>query len=710
MKMTRREMIQGTLAAVPAIAIAPQVLAGGDIAAQPGSEATVLLKEDFSKFPARWLTFPVEIEGNVPATAIQENQWVDARAGKFGGVWSNGVPDQDAWLVSMEMADRKPYLMQQWYHPPHGVSAVLIAGHQEWADYTHQARVRPLSFDGFAGIAFRYQNNLAYYVLALTGGDTVQINVQHLITEKFREPNWETVASAPFKYSTDEYYLLKVENRGSNIRACVNGNQVLEASNAIYPGGKIGLSATIPARFQDVLVEADAAVAASTEDKIHRFDIAVAKLQRDNPQPRLWKHFSTDPHGAASQVRFGDLDGDGQLEMLLVQNIQTIYRDAFDMISCLTAVKLDGTVLWQVGKPNPGNDLLTNDNPVQIHDVDGDGRNEVVTIRDFQLQILDGRTGKVKQWRWMPEAPPAPPSHHQTGVARPYEREIGDSLFFVNISGDKNRRQILVKDRYQYFWIYNNKLELQWKGEGMTGHCPYPFDVDGYDRLMVGYSMWDHTGHKLWSQDGNLHDHADSVACVNFSGDPNQQPRVYSTGSDEGFLMFSYDGQMMKQLRLGHAQASSIGKYRTDLPGLQFMMITFHWNPGVMALFDWQGNILQTAEIIHNGSKLFPVNWRGDGEEFVLLSGSAKYGGMVNGRFERAVMFPDDGHPDLCSQALDLTGDGRDEVVVWDEKSVWIYTQDRPFKGSRIYAPVRNPLYNQSNYSCIVSQPGWKNV
>ena len=129
-----------------------------------------------------------------------------------------------------------------------------------------------------------------------------------------------------------------------------------------------------------------------------------------------------------------------------------------------------------------------------------------------------------------------------------------------------------------------------------------------------------------------------------------------------------------------------------------------------MALFDGEGNILQTAELIHNGSKLVPVNWRGDGEEFVLLSTDAKYGGMINGRFERAVMFPDDGHPDLASFALDLTGDGRDEVVTWDERSVWIYTQNRPFQGSKIYAPVRNPLYNMSNYSSIISKPGWKNV
>ena len=382
--------------------------------------------------------------------------------------------------------------------------------------------------------------------------------------------------------------------------------------------------------------------------RIYERNAVLAKLQAENPKPRLWRKFSVDGFGAASDCRFGDLDGDGEMEMLIGQNIQRVYQDAFDMISCLTAVKLDGKILWQAGKPDPGNGLLTNDTPFQIHDVDGDGHNEVVTVRDFQLQILDGRTGKIRKWTWMPQAPELP-EKHPAWVLRPYELEIGDSLFFVNVSGNRSRQEILVKDRYQHFWIYNNKLELLWKGEGQTGHCPYPFDVDGYDRIMMGYAMWDHTGRKLWSHDEDLRDHADSIAVANFSGNPSEQPRVYSTGSDEGFLMFSYDGQILKHVLAGHAQASSIGKYRLDLPGLQFMMVDFHWNPGVMLLFDWEGNILQTAEPIHNGSKLLPVNWRGDGEEFVLLSGDAKYGGMINGRFERTVMFPDDGHPDLAS-------------------------------------------------------------
>ena len=105
---------------------------------------------------------------------------------------------------------------------------------------------------------------------------------------------------------------------------------------------------------------------------------------------------------------------------------------------------------------------------------------------------------------------------------------------------------------------------------------------------------------------------------------------------------------------------------------------------------------------------MLPVNWRGDGQEFVLLSGNVSEGGMIDGHLRRVVMFPDDGHPDLAVNVLNLTGDARDEIVLWERERVWIYTQDRPFTGKRIYAPVRNPDYNESNYRTTVSLPAWK--
>jgi rhamnogalacturonan endolyase len=104
------------------------------------------------------------------------------------------------------------------------------------------------------------------------------------------------------------------------------------------------------------------------------------------------------------------------------------------------------------------------------------------------------------------------------------------------------------------------------------------------------------------------------------------------------------------------------------------------------------------------------VNWRDDGQKFILLSANAKEGGMVDGHLRRLVMLPDDGHPDLTTNVLNVTGDARDEIVVWDQNRVWIYTQDRPFSGTRIYAPIRNPDYNESNYRINVSLPHWKDV
>jgi hypothetical protein len=556
-----------------------------------------------------------------------------------------------------------------------------------------------------AGIAFRYHTNRHYYAIGLSGGNKVTLMLHLPLELKLRKPNWKEIASAEFAYDTKKYYALKVEMDGPNVRAYVDGKQVLQAADSEILHGRAGVTTSGPARFQDFRVSTSDAKAREIANRVRARDEELARLRNDNPKPRLWKKFDTPGFGAGRNVRFGDLDGDGVADMLIAQNIPRVRADAFDQISCLTAVNLDGKVLWQTGRPDPRNTLLTNDTPFQIHDIDGDGKNEVVLVRDFKLQILDGRTGKVRQSVWMPQVP-------RTDSERPYEMEAGDSIAFVNFSGNKNRQEILVKDRYKHFWIYNNKLELLWNGDGQTGHYPFPMDVDGKGRdwLMIGYSLWSPTGEKLWSHDTEIKDHADGIAVANLSGDPKAEPRVYASGSDEGFIVYDIHGKLVKHVLVGHNQSPSIGHYRTDLPGLQYISVNYWGSPGIVTLFDGDGNMLAQDEPIHSGSPMLPVNWRGDGQEFCLLSGNPKEGGMLDGHLRRVVMFPDDGHPDLAANVLDLTGDQRDEIVLWDTNRVWIYTQDRPFRGKRIYAPIRNPDYNESNYRTTVSLPRWVDV
>ena len=105
-------------------------------------------------------------------------------------------------------------------------------------------------------------------------------------------------------------------------------------------------------------------------------------------------------------IRFGDLDNDGRQEILLAQNIRRMRGDNFSEISCLTAIDLDGNVLWQIGEPNPANALVSNDLPMQIHDIDGDGEQEVIFCKDFKIKVVNGKTGELKYEAPTPVAPP----------------------------------------------------------------------------------------------------------------------------------------------------------------------------------------------------------------------------------------------------------------------------------------------------------------
>ena len=129
------------------------------------------------------------------------------------------------------------------------------------------------------------------------------------------------------------------------------------------------------------------------------------------------------------------------------------------------------------------------------------------------------------------------------------------------------------------------------------------------------------------------------------------------------------------------------------MPGLQYVTTNFWKNPGMMSLFDADGNLLQQAEPIHTGSVTLPVNWQGDGQELVLLSGARAKEGWWTATSAGWSLFPDDGHPELAAAVLDLTGDPRDEVVLWDPDRVWIYTPGRPAaRGAGVRARPQPPL------------------
>jgi hypothetical protein len=177
--------------------------------------------------------------------------------------------------------------------------------------------------------------------------------------------------------------------------------------------------------------------------------------------------------------------------------------------------------------------------------------------------------------------------------------------------------------------------------------------------------------------------------------------------SNAGYARVDLNGNILKQYFIGHVQNPAVANFRSDKPGLETVSINFWGNQGIQHFYDANGNIYHDFEPNQFGSMCLPLNWTGKEEEFYVHNPNIREGGCFDGWGRKVLVFPDDGHPDMCNAVLDITGDCRDEIVVWDPDELWVYTQSDNPKTGKLYKPVRNPLYNYSNYQATVSLPGW---
>jgi hypothetical protein len=650
-----------------------------------------LLQTNFDEFPTGMFSAPVG-----PHT---EYHYLPEAAPKLGwavACFGTGQEAGRAWHVVEEGGGKA--MRQTITNERRHTHPMLSAGDLLWGDYTLSVRFRPDSRAGRCGVVVRYHNNRCYTFCGLEGDALVLVQVHH--EKAFHVPDETLLAALPCAWQEGTEHTLHVTVSGSRFWAQVEGLGTVEAQDDTYAQGKIGLLCDGPASFHSVEVTAEDRAVEQFNLLRSKADREIDKLREQYPKPVVWKKLDTRGFGVGRNLRFGDLSGDGRIEIVIGQMNAHGPRDAYSEVGCITAMDLNGEILWQSGEPDPGKFKLTNDVAFQVHDIDGDGRCEVIYARDFELVIADGATGQVINK--VPTPPAYPP-------ADKYPRILGDCLFFCDLQGVGRPTDIVIKDRYWRFWVYNQRLELQWESACTTGHYPCAFDVDGdgRDELAVGYSLYNHDGALLWSLDDTINDHADGIAILDWMEKPGSQPKIMYAASDAGLLLVDLKGKVLKHHRIGHAQNPVIAKFRTDLPGLQAVSINFWGNQGILHFYDGQGTIYHDAEPINVGSMCLPINWTGQEPELFVHSANPTYGGMYDGWGRPVVVFPDDGHPDMCNAVINLTGDCRDEVVVWNQNELWIYTQDDGPKTGRLYKPVRNSTFNSSNYQATISLPGW---
>jgi rhamnogalacturonan endolyase len=605
---------------------------------------------------------------------------------------------QRAWRLTEEDGTR--VMLQSHTNRETFTHPMLVAGDPLWENYRVTVDFAPASDKAQSGIVFRYRNDRCYYFFGVRGQQAILKMVRHATA--YHKPYEVVLAEKACTWTPGKYLTAQVDVNESRIRAQLDNGVVLEAEDKTFGQGKIGLMSDVPTRYKNV------AVLATPEEK-ERFTKRVAArarewadLQAANPRPVLWKKADTGGFGVGRNLRFGDLNNDGQIDVLIGQMVHHGPKDSNSELSCLTAMTFDGKILWRIGQPDGWKDSLTNDVGFQVHDLDGDGRTEVVYCMNMKLIVADGATGKTKYEAPTPGMPPqAKPPYNK------FPRILGDSLFFCDLRGTGHARDIIIKTRYDHLWALNDRLEPLWEAACNTGHYPYAHDIDGdgKDELAIGYSLFDHDGTRLWTLDGRMQDHADGVALVQFA--PGDELRLLCAASDEGIFWTDAKGNVLKHLYLGHVQNPATADFRTDLPGLETVSINFWGNQGILHFYDAQGNVYHDCEPCQHGSMCLPINWTGRPPEYFVLSPNVEDGGLFDGWGRCVVRFPADGHPDMCYAVLDITGDCRDEIVVWDPYEICVYTQSDSPRTGKLYKPTRNPLYNYSNYQATVSLPGW---
>jgi hypothetical protein len=394
---------------------------------------------------------------------------------------------------------------------------------------------------------------------------------------------------------------------------------------------------------------------------------------------RPWKVVPLDTEYAGQWVVASDVDGDGGVEIVSAKNVN---EGDVHYTSTAVALKLDGSVLWKWGNPAIGRKIWHHDVACQIHDWDGDGKNEVVLCTKGFLVELDGATGREKRRICIAEG-------------------ATDCLVFCNLSGNSRSSDVLVKDRYHQIWAYDQRGNLLWTvknpGGYRTAHQPRPVDIDcdGRDEIMAGYAMLNTNGSVRWVYKSNTVDqkrgHLDCVRIFRRGQKPEDFKLVLTCCGANNVAMVDGTGETIWEVAGYHFESIDVGRVFPGLGGKQIVVDIDHQPLGNSPIWtlDEKGEFL--GRIVTDYSRHHCLlDWTGDGADEILVA----HNGCIydhHGRRIGVLAVPDGNQVgqrkgERSMLIGDMTGDGVRDVMMVTTEKVYIYINRNRKKGNK---PVR---------------------
>jgi hypothetical protein len=402
------------------------------------------------------------------------------------------------------------------------------------------------------------------------------------------------------------------------------------------------------------------------------------------------KSFSIQGSGSGPRMRMGDLNGDGRLDFLMVQATDETPSE----VQMLTAYNgFNGERLWQIGADNnlTGTDR---DEPAQIWDIDNDGGNEVIAVMKTKLLFLNGATGTIEKEMDMP-----------SGYTNAH-----DCIIFANFSKKSIAQDMVLKDRYDNAVAIDIDGNRLWTYRGITGHYPWPFDIDGdgRDEFFIGYSCLDYQGKQKYQAPITV-DHPDCIWIGDVDADAsNGWEVVYGLASSPSTRMVRISNGKVVWTNSDRRESQQVmlADFRKDKPGLETYGLDRVNRTDQDALFviDAQGKQLWEETPDKSGYMTaikLVRNWDGTKTPLCL---AFKRGGSVSpelrdGNGKIVATIPGEVASNACIG--DFGGDDKQEILMYSVSTASIYAVsqfDYALPSPQPGKPLKQPK-EYANYS-----------
>ena len=502
--------------------------------------------------------------------------------------------------------------------------------------------------DGVTGVAVLYQDARHYYAAMVLPDGKGRLVLRD-------EDDVKVLDQAPLEKR--DRYTVRIDVSAGKIKADFAGGPGLGVSGTAYSRGKCafvceGISefGVVEVRGRRLLVE----------------DSSLPKA----PEMELLVEGALGKMHTRGRVVVVDVDGDGLPELLSDD-------DFGNVLSCQ---HLRHGRVWSLGPfehpVSRGGDI-----PLASFDIDGDGRREIVFAADFGIHVHDAATGEHKA---SVDSPIANPYRENSGY--PHERILGDAIGPMVTTPGKPPG-FYIKDRYWNIWAYDHALSPLWHRAVNTGHYPLPVRLRETepDYLFASRSLLSPAGDIVWDLD--LPDHSDAVGYFAMRG---EHKRLYVAAGEEGLLeLVPETGEIVKQLKWGHVQQYSVGRYDRGREGCQLLATTLWQEPGICFLLDENLDLISRWVDMSQDLGTQALPWGTDGADLAVNRSGIR--DPSSGRLVRP--FPDTTGNVRQLAVLDLPGYGTGCLLLVNDESwqIWKTGANVPDIASRLRPNALEP-------------------